>query len=295
MCIIVAYAVEKVLKNYKAKSVVFGLSITLMMYSLFTVVWGIYLAPEGGAATGGQDKPASVFQVALGVRGEEDWLVKDTTYRTGLFLKKLPEGAKVLALGEAAFYYLPSTVEGAVVFDNHPVEEMLRKSKTADEFEKIVYQTGYTHILIHWSELARLHATYYRAYDFNFQEQEILRKFFENNVKKNISPGMRMWPRWGVEPREVPHLISEDYSTYCKAFGLKGDKISLYSPYLKARPWAGIFYPEEEKQSAVRFASLLKDWYVILAPSKHGGASPVGKFPVELLELEGVHNYHALK
>jgi hypothetical protein len=286
MCVIVAYAVEKVFKNYKAKAVVLVLSIMLMMYSLFTVVWGAYLAPEAVAVGGEKDKPTSVFQVAFGIKGKEDWLVKDTTYRTGLYLKKLPEGAKVLALGEAAFYYLPSIVEGAVVFDNHPIEEMLRKSKTVDDFQELVYQAGYTHILIHWSELARLHATYYRAYDFNFQEQEILRKFFENNVKRSISPGMRMWPQWGKEPRKVPELISEDYSTYCKAFGLNGDKISLYNPYLNARPWAGIFYPEEEKQSAVRFASLLKDWYVILAPSKQGGASPVGKFPVELLELK---------
>ena len=72
----------------------------------------------------------------------------------------LPEGSRVLAVGEArAFYFPPKTIYNTV-FDANPLAEMLRERLTPREILKRLRGDGVTHLLVNWAEIWRLAATY---------------------------------------------------------------------------------------------------------------------------------------
>jgi hypothetical protein len=106
-------------------------------------------------------------------------------------LNALPPDAKVLLLGSADPFWLPSNVEYAMVFSNHPLWELLQKSKSAEDVHQSLRARGITHIYINWSELARLHSTYFEAYRLDRDGQARLRELLTSCGYENLSPP---WP-----------------------------------------------------------------------------------------------------
>lgn len=74
--------------------------------------------------------------------------------------EELPSGAKLLLVGEArAFYFLRDT-HYHVVFNRNPLAETIRKSEDVCDVIAWLRENGYTHVLVNWSEVARLSKTY---------------------------------------------------------------------------------------------------------------------------------------
>ena len=72
----------------------------------------------------------------------------------------LPEGSKLMLVGQArAFYFPPGTIY-ATVFDVHPLAEMLAGGPSAKQTLAGLRTLGVTHIWMDWLEISRLANTY---------------------------------------------------------------------------------------------------------------------------------------
>jgi len=68
----------------------------------------------------------------------------------------LPEGSRLMLVGDAgAFYFPPGTIY-ATVFDRHPLEKIIDRRPPAAALREM----GVTHVLVNWSEINRLTHTY---------------------------------------------------------------------------------------------------------------------------------------
>lgn len=87
-------------------------------------------------------------------------------------LNTLEADAKILLVGEARTFYLRPAVAYAVVFNRHPLEDVLSdlpdrplpgEPPAPDQAERILRELqdrGITHIFVNWNEVRRLRATY---------------------------------------------------------------------------------------------------------------------------------------
>lgn len=72
----------------------------------------------------------------------------------------LPEGSRVMLIGDVpAWYYPPGTVY-ATVFDRHPLLDLPDGAGRGRELLEKLRAKGVTHLLVHWPELWRLSGTY---------------------------------------------------------------------------------------------------------------------------------------
>lgn len=107
--------------------------------------------------------------------------------------EKKPKG-RVLLIGSADPFWLPSNVEYAVVFNRHPLWDALKEEKNAEAVRRRLRQRGITHLYINWFELARLHATYDHAYCLTPREQDL----FYDLLLREICDYEPLAPRWNL-------------------------------------------------------------------------------------------------
>ena len=70
------------------------------------------------------------------------------------------EGSRILAVGEAKAFYLPSGTLYAAAFDEHPLVEMARRKLSAGQTIAELRARGVTHLWVDWLEIVRLSQTY---------------------------------------------------------------------------------------------------------------------------------------
>jgi hypothetical protein len=76
----------------------------------------------------------------------------------------LAQEKKVLLVGEAATFYIGRKFVSSTVFDEKPLENMLKQGLGLEEIAGRLEDLGVTHIFCNWREMARLNSTY--AYQF---------------------------------------------------------------------------------------------------------------------------------
>lgn len=72
----------------------------------------------------------------------------------------VPADGRVLLVGDARPFYCKAPTSYCVVFNQSRFVEMVETSSSLDEVMTWLRADGYTHVLIHWAEVARLKATY---------------------------------------------------------------------------------------------------------------------------------------
>lgn len=88
-------------------------------------------------------------------------------------INEMPESAHVLMVGDAKAFYFRRRVDYRVVFNRNPFVEAVRTAPDASAVMDWIIAEGYTHVLVNWSEIARLRRS---RYDF---PHEIQPAFFE--------------------------------------------------------------------------------------------------------------------
>ncbi len=83
------------------------------------------------------------------------------------FVNGLSEDTRILLVGDARAFYYRRSVDYCVVFNRSPFVEAVRSA--ADEAGVVAWlrEQGYTHVVVDWSEIARLTATYGFAPEVN--------------------------------------------------------------------------------------------------------------------------------
>ncbi|MBN2713756.1 MAG: hypothetical protein JXR97_15160 [Planctomycetes bacterium] len=145
------------------------------------------------------------------------------------WMKSEFSGGRVVLVGSADVFWLPSDIYYSVVFSKHEFFDLLHKSANADALAASLKGRGVTHVFINWPELARLHSTYYKAYDLDDKEQKVLREF----LIRNCSPvGMRDVPPWSISHAAKGNgwiaTFMRDYSVMFP-YGRDGDYYTRYS------------------------------------------------------------------
>ena len=182
---------------------------------------------------------AAIPRCAWGLLPPAAALQQDDSYKMGLALQQVNPNARLLALGEARGLYLPATVDCPVVFSHHPVEQWLHAAPDADAFEARLRAAGYSGLLINWLELARLHATYSRAFDFAAAEQGALRTFFQRHAA--TTQIFRPWYADKAPDRLMAPSLLHDFSL------VMGRPYTAREPlagYFMARPWVAELYAD---------------------------------------------------
>lgn len=73
---------------------------------------------------------------------------------------ELPEGARILLVGEARGFYFPPGTAYATAFDVHPLADMVDRGLKPDEILAELRRMGITHVWVDWAEVWRLAGTY---------------------------------------------------------------------------------------------------------------------------------------
>ena len=73
---------------------------------------------------------------------------------------QLPQGAKILLVGDAKAFYFPPGTLYATAFDTHPLAAMIERGKTPGEIIDALGAMGVTHLWFDWPEIRRLATTY---------------------------------------------------------------------------------------------------------------------------------------
>lgn len=73
---------------------------------------------------------------------------------------ELPKDAKILMVGDARPFYVQRGVDYCVVFNRNPFVEAVEGAKAPGDIVLWLRERGYTHVLVHWMEIARLRRTY---------------------------------------------------------------------------------------------------------------------------------------
>ena len=76
--------------------------------------------------------------------------------------ENLPNGAKVLYVGESRVYYAKQPVVWSTAFDQHPLTAMSNEARTTEELLAELRAMGVTHVYMNFAELSRLQ----RGYDY---------------------------------------------------------------------------------------------------------------------------------
>ena len=77
-----------------------------------------------------------------------------------IFINKLPRGSRTLFYGEAQTLYCTGDVIAPTVFDENPLDEIVRTAKSADDIGRGLKRLGVTHIYVNLDELHRLQWSY---------------------------------------------------------------------------------------------------------------------------------------
>jgi len=119
----------------------------------------------------------------------------------------LPEGSRVLLVGEAKVFYLPpGRARYRTVFDGAELGEVIRSSPTARSAARELSRRGYTHIYFNWPELQRLESTYAFRYggrdhggyaDFSGSEWLRLRNMVAVELQHVWSSDVPVGPNFG--------------------------------------------------------------------------------------------------
>lgn len=102
---------------------------------------------------------------------------------------ELAQDAKVLLVGEAATFYIRREILSSTVFDQKPLEEMLRKRLGPEEIAHRLEASGITHLFCNWREVARLNSTYsyeFRGKKFPGYSAYITPKVFDEMEAKGV-------------------------------------------------------------------------------------------------------------
>ena len=78
----------------------------------------------------------------------------------GVINNELPTSAKVLLVGDARAFYFKRETDYFVAFNRNPFFEAIRASGSAGDLLDWLRGRGYTHVLVNWSEIRRIAATY---------------------------------------------------------------------------------------------------------------------------------------
>jgi len=72
----------------------------------------------------------------------------------------LPANANVLMIGDARAFYMQRALDYCVIFNSSPFVEIVEKTNNTGDVLQALRDRKYTHILVHWHEIARLRRTY---------------------------------------------------------------------------------------------------------------------------------------
>jgi hypothetical protein len=159
----------------------------------------------------------NALSVACGVQPEQRWLDRtsaNSTYSTEAVraINDLPEGSRVLLVGEARVYYLEAPIVYAVVFCDGSIEGLLAGGP--EEAIGRMRELGISHVFVNWVELARLRKTY--SYDFDGRTRM---GYLPHTRLMDIFEAVERLPRkgsWGVDLEwsflTSPHRIWELYA-----------------------------------------------------------------------------------
>lgn len=73
---------------------------------------------------------------------------------------ELPANARLLLVGDARPYYLQRPVDYFVAFNFNPFFDLINRNESPEAIVDWLRSQGYTHIIVHWSELNRIARTY---------------------------------------------------------------------------------------------------------------------------------------
>jgi hypothetical protein len=73
---------------------------------------------------------------------------------------ELPANAKVLVVGDAKAFYFQRKVDYCVAFNRSSFVEIVEGASNANDIMRWLRERGYTHVIVHWNEIARLTRTY---------------------------------------------------------------------------------------------------------------------------------------
>ena len=132
---------------------------------IFALLQGLIIGSGHGAFTAG-----------LFPDEKEDFLRDDPqfyhAYEAVQFINKnvTDPKAKALFLGEARAFYCDVECLAPTVFNTNPIEAALRECATAKEVAERLKAQGFTHLLVNWTEFARLCKSYGAFEDFDFRK-----------------------------------------------------------------------------------------------------------------------------
>ena len=106
---------------------------------------------ELGVVTGQVDTDAAVKALKDGSTYDHDAIQ---------FINALPEGSRALFYGEARTLYCTGDVIAPTVFDENPLDEIVRSAKSAEDIREQLRALGVTHIYVNLAELHRLQWSY---------------------------------------------------------------------------------------------------------------------------------------
>jgi|GEM_PF-612179 len=263
-----------------------ALVIAFLPLALHVSAWGMFF-----------DRNPHGLSVAWGRAGPQARLVQVPSWRAGQVLEAEAPQGRILAVGEAAGFWLPPNAHTAVVFGPHPLLQAVEHARDADDLAAALARQGYTHLYIDWMEAARLRATYYQAYALDRDEQARLRAFLTRYADPPACADFvpteqgrmpRTWPPLTAPRVRFADVVQEDRTAYGERFGQDLGPGSLRRAHLSARPWLGRLATEPGTSldpAGQRLAALWRDWDVLLAPGPTGGAPPVAHYPRELIRL----------
>ena len=132
-----------------------GLAVALLVAAAavnLLVCHGIYTQAGGIAADGRPQPPPAIhgWPGAEIARKAPPW---DIAY-------ELPEGSRLLLVGDAKAFYFPPGSDYATVFNAQPLDEMIRANLTASEMLARLREMKVTHLWFDWAEITRLAGTY---------------------------------------------------------------------------------------------------------------------------------------
>jgi hypothetical protein len=97
---------------------------------------------------------------------------------------ELPQGSRLLLVGEVPAFYFPANTVYATAFDTHLLAELIDRGLSARQIHSELRRSGITHIWVNWWEILRLATTYGYPEPLS---REALR-------------------RWTSEPRQEPEI-----------------------------------------------------------------------------------------
>lgn len=104
-------------------------------------------------------------------------------------LHDIPKHESILVIGEARRYYLPSTTQCTVVFNQLPFGQAVRRASSPEEVVDWLGGERYGYVLFHWGEISRLRRSRY-GFDPAITE-ELVHRLVEAGL---ISAGRYVYP-----------------------------------------------------------------------------------------------------